>query len=422
MRARPIRSLLALGAVLAVAVSAAPLVATADDPPPAKKTSDDTSIFGDWKYIKNRGATYAKERGEFWEGKGTTGKDLIWLGKIWHRGQEYRKAIAKLEDFLKFVPDEKNRETVEKNRELAYDVLMESQQKIKDWAKAVEAAERYRKDFPNGKLLAESWDNQGRYHRMGGEKEKALVAFKNAADMKLRSGIVDLVDVHMAEGRIDEAKATLAKYLEEEIQGKEQYFIPLQTFLGAIGTEGPSLEAAQSVGKDPAPSQWKGKPAVFLNWTLQTPNGDSRLQRLFVLGREFSGKANFAGIMKFVKWNPDTKKVEEDLTPEKETEWMRLFISQSNLRIPPCIALPASVHEGMRQKFEGQMTVLDHEWKFRYMRINDTTDYDIDAVHLAAQRVIEAAPATTPETSGGAPTDGGTMKPPEETMKPPEDR
>src|SRR5438445_6153014 len=96
----------------------------AEPPKKERPTKDDTSIFLDWKIIKTRGIANAKERAAYWEGKGTGGKDLVWLGNIWNRGEVYDKATSAWEQFLEWKPPEdpassKIKDLYEKNREIA---------------------------------------------------------------------------------------------------------------------------------------------------------------------------------------------------------------------------------------------------------------------------------------------------------------
>ena len=227
---------------------------------------------------------------------------------------------------------------------------------------------------------------------MAGAEDKALAAFTAAAEMKLNNGVVDLLDVHVAAGRIDEAKKLGAKYMESDIKGKELLLQPYLAFVDLIGSPAPSLEKAASVGKLEAPTDWKGKPAVFLHWTMQTPNGDRRLQRLEGLRRQWGEKVNVAGLSTYKHYNPEAQKIEAGMSEELERDWFKKFIETSTFKFPPCIVVPGDVMEGLKQKYEGQLTVLDGEGRFRYLRINDMTSYDLDCVSFALKAVTGSAP------------------------------
>jgi hypothetical protein len=394
------RTLLSLAAVVAAGLAlGSPPRAVADEPTP----------FADWKEVKKHGVAQAKEHAEKWttEGK-AVGKDLLWVALMWHRGEEWDKAREMLEAYLK-VPEMKP-----ENREVAYDKLMDIAEKTKAWPKVVEIATKYREEFQGGKLLPESWDLQGRALRMSGDEEKAMAAFSSAAELKFNSGMIDLVDVHMAAGRIAEAKAAAAKYLEGEIKGKEVILVPFASFLDVIGSEAPEMKDAKSVGKSAAPESWKGKPAAFLHWTMQTPNGDRRLQRFEGLHRQWGDKVNFAGLSTYKKYNPQTSKVDPDMGEEQERDWFQQFISSSKFVFPPCIVVPAELHEGLKQKFEGQMTVVDAEGKFRYMRINDMKSYDLECVNFALKKLVGSGPSTagTDEPAPGGEPGMGAAPPP----------
>ena len=431
MTSRPVLclSLACVAFCASIAFLAGPRFAGADD---EKKGYDDENIFKDQKLVKARGASHAKERGEYWASKGIPPDKLVWLGVIWLQGQEGGKAVEAEDKFLKYVAtDTKLQETVEKNHGKAYEVLMQgaslaAHRKQGEWADAVKACERYRAEFPNGAIARDSWEAQGRAHRWMGDDDKALACFKNAADQKMRLGVTDMVDVHLAHGKADEAKAVLEKYMQEEIQGKEQYFIPLQEFVNSVGTAAPSLEKAVSVGKTAAAGDWKGRPAVFYHWTMQTNGGDARLERFESVRLGSADKANFAALSTYNKYNPESSKIEEGMTEAQEVTWYQLFLEKSPRHIPPCIVVPKGVKDGLRQKFEGQFTILDAEGKFYWVRITDTwmfdkTPYDFETVALALKKFptsAEPAPAASPTKSGD-----GAIKPPDDgPMKPPDDR
>ena len=80
----------------------APAVARAEDPPaegaskPEKKDTNDEKPFDDWKLCKQRGAKHNRDRAEFWTKKGASGKDLLWVAKMWGRALEFGKAAESI--------------------------------------------------------------------------------------------------------------------------------------------------------------------------------------------------------------------------------------------------------------------------------------------------------------------------------------
>ena len=166
----------ALVAFLPLAL-AAPRLARAEGeeeaPKPKKADTDDTSIFKDWRLCKARGAAHCKGRAAVWTEKGTTGKDLFFLGLMWNRGEVYDKAGATLEQFLEWTPpagDEKAATTNATNREFARKELIGIYTKGKQYDKAIAAAEKYREEFAGGKAVNETWNDQGRAHRLVGRR------------------------------------------------------------------------------------------------------------------------------------------------------------------------------------------------------------------------------------------------------------
>lgn len=392
-----------LAAVLPLAV-AAPRLARAEgeeEPPKAKKQeTDDTSIFKDWKLCKARGAAHCRGRAEVWAAKGTSGKDLFFLGLMWNRGESYDKAASVLEQFCEWTPapgDDKAVTANATNREFARKELIGVYTKLKQYDKAVAAAEKYREDFPGGKAISETWDDQGRAHRLAGDDAKAIDAFTKSAEGKLNKGLMDLVDVHLAAGRIDEAKAAFAKFGAEATDGegapagpKNPTVEQLRLFLDVVGTAAPTLEGAVSVGTAEAPKDWS-KPTVLHYWAMTTGNADRRLVRTEAVRRGYGDKVAAAGIATYNKYNPQTLKVEADMTPETEQDWYKKLIVDSptlNL-LPAMIVVPRETITALKLKYEGQLVLVDAEGKFRYARMTDTTPYDMSCVDLALKQIVK---------------------------------
>lgn len=396
-------------AILLPLTLSAPRLARAEgeeEPPkPKKQETDDTSIFKDWKLCKARGASHCKTRAGMWAEKGVSGKDLFWLGLMWNRGEAYDKATATLEQFCEWTPapgDEKAAKDNAINRETARKELITAYTKLKQYDKAVAAAEKYREDFPEGKATSESWDDQGRAHRLAGDEAKAMDAFTKAAEGNFNKGLMDLVDVHLAAGRIDDARAVFAKFSAsakpEGGDGEGPAAAPkvnstveqLRLFLDVVGTAAPSLEGAVSVGTAEAPKDWS-KPTVLHYWAMTTGNADRRLVRTEAVRRGYGDKVQAAGIATYNKYNPQTLKVEADMSPETEQDWYKKLIADSptlNL-LPAMIVVPKDTITGLKLKYEGQIIVVDAEGKFRYARMTDTTPYDMSCVDLALKQIVK---------------------------------
>jgi tetratricopeptide (TPR) repeat protein len=396
-RIHPLALALALAlpfAPVARAEDAAPEAPPAEPAPaegakPARQETDDTSIFKDWKLVKGRGVAHSKKRAEFWAGKGASGKDLIWLGLMYERGEEYAKAIEALQGYLDWTPpadDPKANETKQKNLELAWKTKVLSHTKSRDWAGTVKACQTFREALAESVLTAEMYLYEGRAHRMSGDDAKAIEAFGKAADLKYVKGTLDLADVYLCNGDVAGAKAAIAKLPMDEAKGRDFLLQHYLAFLDLVGTPAPSLEKAVSVGSGDAPKDWS-KPTILYFWGMQTANADRRLKRLEDLRRAYSDKIMAAGLSKYQKYNPQTMKVEDTMTEEQEQDWLRKLIADSPQRLPPMIVAPVDFADAMKIKFEGQITLVDQEGKFRYVRLTDMEPYDIQALELAVKKV-----------------------------------
>jgi tetratricopeptide (TPR) repeat protein len=344
---------------------------------PAARANDE-SIFKDWKEeIQKRGIQHSKERGEFWEAKGVQGKDLYWLARIWERAEEYEKAKAAFEGFLKVEGID------EKNKQNAVYLLVGIAMKSQDWAGAIAGAERFRKEFPGSRDIGSVWDEQGRAHRLMGDRDKAVEAFKASAGQKWTTGLVDLVDVYLVEGKIDEAKAAVATAMKIDEMRKNPTVGMLQGFVDAVGTPGPSLEKGCSIGVTPAPTTLTGKPTVLYYWFVKMNWIDDRLTRVRNLEQRYGEKAQVFAVSTYDKYNPNTKKVEEGMTEEQERDIQGQIVKQMTGGGPSALLVPRDVFDALKQKTEGQWTIFDAEGKLRYVRVTDKTPYDWKCVELA---------------------------------------
>jgi tetratricopeptide (TPR) repeat protein len=359
--------------------------------PPKKAETDDTSIFKDWKLVKARGIRHARTRAEFWAGKGVEGKDLFFLGLMWNRGEDYGKAIETLEKFLEWAPpsdDQKAVDANKTNREFTRRELISAYMKNKDYGKAVAAAQKFREEFSGSAAAPESWGDQGRAHRLAGERDRAIEAWNQAIGLKYLASLFDLADLYLCDGEVDKAKEVLDKYPKEDLKGRDTMFNLYRQFLDVVGTAAPSLEAAANVGSGDPPKDWS-KPTLLMNWAMTTPNADRRLKRIEEVRRAFSDKMNAAGVATYNQYNPQTMKVEKDMTPEAEQDWYKKLIADSPIlnALPPMIVVPKEVMEALKLRYEGQMVVVDGEGKLRYIRITDTSLYDTQCVEFLIKKL-----------------------------------
>lgn len=386
MRAFLLRLAVAAAVVFPVLAPAAPVRAE-DGEKPAKKETDDEKIAADWKLCKQRGAAHCRKRAEFWTEKGTAGKELFFLGLMWNRGEEYGKASEVLAKFLEWTPPSDDAGAVaanQKNREFAMNELILVHFKAKEWAKSVAAAEAFRKEFDASAVVADTWGVQGHAHRMAGEEDKAIEAFTKAAEAQKVRGLLDLVDVHLAAGRLDAAKEALAKYGAGMDNPNVAW---IKDVIAAIGTAAPGLDQARSIGTADAPTAWD-KATVLFFWGMQTGLADRKLARMEMLAMSFGGKVNALGVSAFKKYNPQTMKVEADMTEDQEVDWYKQLVAKEfGGRQPPCVVAKQDWLDALKQRWDNQITVVDAEGKLRYARLNEEKPWDILAVEKALQQI-----------------------------------
>ena len=375
-----------------------------EEPKKERKKFDDANIFTDWKLVKQGGIRNAGDRARYWESKGAAGKQLEWLGFMWERAEVFDKSVTAWEQFLTWKPPEgdskeavKERETYAKNRETVAKEIVNSYIWKGDYPAAIKASNAFREEFPNSSGIPESWDWEGMAQRLAGDDAKALAAFGKAAELKHMGGFLDVVDVHIAAGHIDDAKAAFKTYDPDE--GKAPFLKDVKAFLDLIGTDAPPLAGAVNVGQGTAPTDWKGKVTAAFHWHGQLSNGVNRMKAFDHMVTELGDKAQDIGISSYHKLNTSTDKVEADLTEEKEAEGMRKLIADQFPRdIPAPVMMPKEIVDQLGLKQEGQAVVVDAEGKIRYMRLNDRTKYDLKAVQLAMKRLMSPTPS-----SGGEP-------------------
>jgi tetratricopeptide (TPR) repeat protein len=362
---------------------------------PEKPKTDDTDIFKDFNLSKPRGIGHHKERAKFWAEKGVTGKSLYWLARFWQKGEDYPNAVETFEKYFAWDPatdpavDPKVKEKwvsdKEKNTEAGRKELMEIFLRMKEWKKAIEAAQRYRKDYPNGGAVKDSFVQEGRGHRMDGNVDAAIAAFTSAADAGFAKGFLDLVELLLAEGRYPEAKKAADAAMAGEL-AKNSVVKGMSAFAAVAGESGPALDKLVSVGRDtPALA---GKPVLFYFWHLQIAIVDRKLAALERdVQRPLGDKIAVVGLGTFNRLNPETQKVEEEMTPEAETEWYKKFATNWDIR--SAFVAPKDVLEALQLRYEGQMVAIDGEGKLRWMRIGKDEPYDRLAAEAAMRRLAE---------------------------------
>ena len=387
-----LRHALALLAASVLLASVAPVVRAEDEEPAAPAAPADEkpggdakpadTIFKDWKEAKKKGVAHAKERAAHWEAQGVKGKDLLWLGLMWNRGQDYAKAAKAIEESISAA------DITDKNKETARWTLIEVYARQKDWPKMVATAEKFRAEHPTSGLATGTWIEEGRGRRMTGEREKAVAAFTKAAEDNNLTAIFELLDLHLAEGNKEAAAAVLTTFADADIKGKDQYFTYWKDFLSVVGTDAPSIADAKSVGKGEGFTSFKGKPTVLYFWHMQVTNPENRLGNLLRFASLWGDKVQVAAVSTYNKYNPDVTKKEEGMTEEQELDWYRQFAEKIVGRsMPPAIVVPTATIPALKLKWEGTKLLIDAEGKFRYARTFENAPYGWDwtALELATK-------------------------------------
>ncbi len=400
-----LRSALLAAVSLALVSSPFQSAAFAEDPVPtpepgmdapkekAKKPEfDNDSIFKDWGICKGRGAKHCRGRADYWQSKGTVGKDLFWLGRMWQRGEDYPKAAATFEQFCGYRPpdgDEKALANNLTNRETARGALIEVWFNAREFAKSIAAAEKFREEFPTSVAALDSNTEQGQAERMLGDDAKAVASFERAAEKQFRA-LSNLVDLHLANGEIDKAKAAVAKFgpgLDKQ-SDKVKWTSEL---LDAIGTPAPALDVVVSVGPEGSvlPKAYD-RVTLFTYWSVQSANVDRKLAALEMIRKKMGDKVNVIAVVTYKHYNVDTMKIEEGLTPEQEATGVTKLVGQSPERLPPCGIVTKEFLDAAKIKWDAQLTIIDAEGKLRWARINESKTYDMASL----ERVLEKLTAT----------------------------
>ncbi len=373
----------------------APGVARAEDPPaegapskPEKKDTNDEKPFDDWKLCKQRGAKHNRDRAEFWTKKGASGKDLQWVGNMWDRALEFTKAAEVYAAFLDWKPDAAAEGTYQKNRPVVMTKLIEVYFRAKEYAKCMEFAEKFRTENPDSNGLGQfGWQIPGHAARLAGDEAKALEYFAKAAETKFVGGILDLVDVHLAAGRVDDAKAALAKWSADmEKGGKELAW--MKEVLDAVGTAQASLEGVRSIGTTEAPTAIS-QTTILYQWTMQTGNADRSIRELEILRRGL-GEVALLGVATYKKYSPISMKIDNEMSEDAETDLYKKMIADTFITPqPPHILVPQAWLDGLKMKWDRQIVILDKEGKLRYARLNQEKAWDYTAVELAAKALAK---------------------------------
>ena len=417
-----IRTALLAGLALAALPLAPRQTAFADDPvPPAEPAmepameapkeapkrpeSDDANIFKDWKICSARGVKHCRERAEFWTKKGTIGKDLVWLGRMYARGEEYAKAAAAYEQFLEYkVPanaPEKDQGNNTSNRQVARIALIDVYFKAREWQKSADMCEKFRADWPDNAVAIDTWDDEGRAYRMMNDDAKALERFEKGAEKQFRA-LSDIIDLHLCNGDVEKAQAALTKF-GATFDKQPDKLNWLKDMVTAIGTPAPALDSAVAVAGEPVRNY--DKVMVLVHWSVQSSAVDQKLAKIEMLRRSNTDKMNAIGIATFKKYNMETRKIEAELTEDQEAAGIRKFWDQAGERITPCAMVPQAFLDALKIKWDNQVTVIDAKGRLRYSRFNEEKGYDLAALEKVILKLAEApaAPATpatpaTPET------------------------
>jgi tetratricopeptide (TPR) repeat protein len=361
--------------------------------PAAAPKHDDVSIFKDWGLVKRGGGIQrSKDRAAFWEQKGVSGKDHFWIARMWERGEVYDKAAASYEQYLAWTPpagDERLAKEHATNGEVARQLLPSVYFWSKKYPEAVKAAETFRELHADNRDVGFSWVWQGRAHRLLGDEANAIAAFGKASEAKILKGLLDLVDLHLVAGRVEEARSAVGAFAADPKHVATLEIV--KPFFDLVGTDAPSLEGAVNVGRsDAAPTSWKGRAIAVYHWHMQLNYGERKLQLFDAAARDAGDGATTLALSTYNQLNPTTQKVEPDMSEATEIDWYRKQILDWKPNIPYTLVVKKPVLEGLGLKGEGQMVIVDAQGKIRWMRLSDIENYDRVALGLALKHIAAA--------------------------------
>jgi tetratricopeptide (TPR) repeat protein len=357
--------------------------------------ADDESINKDWKEVKKGNTAKAKERAEFWEKKGVTGKDTFWIALMWEKANENAKAIAAFEAYLKVEG------ASDTNKETCFYKIMTCHAEMEAWDKAVAAGDALLKTYPGSKVAKQVVGEKGRILRQAGKDADAKAAFAAAAEQGYTLGLFDLVDMLMIEGDQAGAKAAIEKYGPAITRGGAQKELgELAEFVAAIGSAAPSLEKAINVGDGEPAKEWAGKPTLLFFAFLPAPNLQALLRTWDKLRKGWEEGVNVTAVTSYNKYDPFQKKVVEGLAPEQEEAMIKDVLKQEggSARV---LLVPPDTWAQLRQKNPGQRTLVDKDGKFRWVRTELAQPYDWYCTEMALKKW----------GGGTGPADGGGKEP-----------
>jgi tetratricopeptide (TPR) repeat protein len=401
-----------LSSALALAVlAAAPLRAGAEDPPkgPAPANQPEfVEIQTEWKKtIKPKGdPQFAKERALYYETKNFKGVGLFWLGNIWELAGDWAKAI---ETFEKFV---KSPEGKEANKESAMMKIMAAHVNMEAYEKAVAMGESILKTYPMSAHAAQNLDEIGRAFRRWGKDDKALEKFLAAAESKSSQGVFDAIDVYLVQGKVAEAKATLTKYgemLKASTKGARE---EMTEFLDAVGKPAPALQGARSPSATEVPAKFGGTWTLLYAGNLTMSQMQRRLERLASIGNIWDNTTPWF-IIGYDQFDPFTKKVNKELTPDQEFEIQTKLMKEEGGGAK-VLTVNKELWNALHLKQPGQRILIDPEGNFRWMRLTEQRGgYDSFTMQKALDTFIGkstgegAEPAPAPEGGGEPGGEGG---------------
>lgn len=388
------------GSLALALLALAPARVHADDPPkPGEKAPPE---FGEIqtefkKEIKRKNdPQFAKERALYYETKNFKGVGLFWLGCVWEVARDWDKTIETFEKFLK------SNEGKEANRESAMMKIMAAQVQKEDYEKAVATGEGIVKTYPMSGHAGQNMDEIGRTYRMWGKDDQALEKFLAAAEAKSSQGVFDAIDIYLVQGKIAEAKATLTKYGEMLKASTKGARDEMAEFLDAVGKPAPALEGSRSPTKTEVPPKFAGTWTLVYVGNLMMSNMERRLERLSTIGQHWA-KTTPWYVISYDQFDPFTKKVNKELTPDQEFEIQtKLFEKESGGA--QVLTVTKALWNSLHLKMPGQRVIIDPDGNFKWMRTSEQKgSYD----QFTMQKALDAFAGKGSGESAPAPGEGG---------------
>jgi len=310
-----------------------------------------------------------------------TGSDHRYMGYLWRWAGEPSKAADSSAAYLAepTTTNPKNRAVEMLNRVIS---LLEA----KRWSDVPAATGQYYSEFSGQKYTGRMRFSEGRAYRMMGNMVQAIEAFEKGSVAGYKLCNYEIVDSYVQLGRYQDASTAAS----ETDDGSSRYS-SLVRALPNLGKPMPKLPFDFWAGTELALSEVKEKPAVFAFWT--TMGGKSRRLIHGVTNKwqeTYSGKVNCIGPAVYVKFDPTTMRIVDEMTSATEQSFIADWHSQYNVKYSLALLSDSTLHElcgiDPAKPVLPAFAVSDKQGRLRYVRVGGSA-WEIEAVETMIKRV-----------------------------------